>query len=776
MKPYFRVDVGRNELFSKIEISFHLPDDDRNVFDRSQIEINARIRHADDATVPMITVPAFYFEHYEHSESRPVKYSRVEDPASPDELCWMIRTVAPVPGKYEFEVLRSIDCGEAEPIGSGSFEISPESDDSKQPKGFIRVNANNKDTRFLVRGAYIPDANVVAFEEPFVPLGHNICWGDRGGNDGPDYFRGLYNTLYENGGNWSRLWMTTYGEGPILEWAEGEHQGLGRYNMKMASQLDAIVDFAERAGSEDETGDTEGIALQLVIFQSAQFEPQSDWEGNAYNEANGGPVPQDSPPLFFGNNKAKHSVKNLLRYIVARWGYSRAILAWELFNEAGNVDKSETSVWSDDIVQWHREMAAYICETDPFDHLITTSAEGPGLDPVWECMDLAQPHIYAPNIIDEISTRIADLRRHNIPVLIGEVGADPRALGGFNDSPAGNVPEHALRAEGDPEAEQLARGLQLHNAMWCATHSGSGSMYWWWENYIDRLRLHDDYQAVHLYWEGANPIWDDLQQTQARIRNVPVQDGISLFTDFYHASNETDVFVSPEGYLRAKKENGDEAPTMVPVLIKNLLLPQSPRCFTVELATAAPMDLRFRLADFDPEHIHASLETTGERIPLTTRSRYPETVLRGQLPAGKQTLRIEYTPFCDSNDTPSLHAIDLHGFRRPAIDVVGLSSKPSHSENKGRAYLWFYRFRSQYHRNWESGALQTDPMTVSLPFPKGNYRIDQFATSVNPETGVVDPKTTLGNASVGDDRTLEFAINDFPRDIAIQVSPADDLS
>lgn len=40
---------------------------------------------------------------------------------------------------------------------------------------------------------------------------------------------------------------------------------------------------------------------------------------------------------FFTSEDAKARYRNYLRYIVARWGYSPAIAAWEFFNEVDNI-------------------------------------------------------------------------------------------------------------------------------------------------------------------------------------------------------------------------------------------------------------------------------------------------------------------------------------------------------------------------------------------------------------------------------------------------------
>ena len=78
---------------------------------------------------------------------------------------------------------------------------------------------------------------------------------------------------------------------------------------------------------------------------------------------------------------------------MARWSYSPAILSWEFWNEVNIIEK----YISEDSVPWHREMARYLRELDPYDHLITTSWAGTEGDPDVDAlpeMDYIQSHQY----------------------------------------------------------------------------------------------------------------------------------------------------------------------------------------------------------------------------------------------------------------------------------------------------------------------------------------------------------------------------------------------
>ena len=55
--------------------------------------------------------------------------------------------------------------------------------------------------------------------------------------------------------------------------------------------------------------------------------------------------------------------------MIARYGFSRNIFSWELFNEVNFTDGDP-----DDIKSWHREMSEFIRKTDSHPHMVMTSS------------------------------------------------------------------------------------------------------------------------------------------------------------------------------------------------------------------------------------------------------------------------------------------------------------------------------------------------------------------------------------------------------------------
>lgn len=104
---------------------------------------------------------------------------------------------------------------------------------------------------------------------------------------------------------------------------------------------------------------------------------------------------------FATDPTAKEYQKRWLRYAVARWGHSPAIMAWELFNEVEWVDAVQTDRDWPTVICWHAEMAAFLRELDPYHHLVTTSAawEQPEL---YRAMDYFQPVILHRDVFNGI--------------------------------------------------------------------------------------------------------------------------------------------------------------------------------------------------------------------------------------------------------------------------------------------------------------------------------------------------------------------------------------
>ena len=252
----------------------------------------------------------------------------------------------------------------------------------------------------------------------FRGVAENICWESRTSDDSK-FFSSLHEQrqrfsydamlpkFAQNGGNFVRIWMCSWNF-PIdrqrdfnnFRYAETDEY----MNRSAIERLDHTMALAEE------------LDLKVMLCMGA------------------GDVRTDHD--FFISDQAKARYKNRLRYIVARWGYSPGIGAWEFFNEIDNIQfrDSRNPIPTADIVAWHTEMAHYLKGLDPFGHIVTTSISHrdlEGLNAIPD-MDVNQKHIYnASSVIP--STILSYEEQFGKPYVIGEFSREWDWSKNFND-------------------------------------------------------------------------------------------------------------------------------------------------------------------------------------------------------------------------------------------------------------------------------------------------------------------------------------------------------
>lgn len=248
----------------------------------------------------------------------------------------------------------------------------------------------------------------------YVPLGGNLPWAD--GEDTVSFYRENLRRFAATGLNWTRIWMAHWGK-LNLDWIEphhGDNPPLGMLDLEVARRWDAIVAAADDAG----------VRFQMVLQHHGQYSTtvNSDWADHPWNATNAGFL--ESPVDFFTSEQARQLTRDKFRYIVARWGYSSSIMAWELFNEVKWTDARrgppETNAA---VADWHQEMARHLRRFDVHGHLITTSDDDL-THPLWAAMDYYQPHLYASNMVLGVQSVLHPPTRLDRPLFYGEVGDD----------------------------------------------------------------------------------------------------------------------------------------------------------------------------------------------------------------------------------------------------------------------------------------------------------------------------------------------------------------
>lgn len=311
-------------------------------------------------------------------------------------------------------------------------------------------------------------------------IGENINRDPRPGKNPKYTYDYLLPKLAANGVNFIRTWLQSSTYPNEWRWNESSKDFKGHKDQwsnntlyrDPIQRLDQIVELFEKYN----------VYNMMAIDAHGSFIAGSGWDSNPYNAINGGPC--EKPGDFFTSPEAKARYKDRLRYLVARWGYSRSVAFWEFWNEVDNAQYQGTQVIrptipSRDITDWHQEMATYLKSIDPYKHLVTTSVSHRLIEGIFDMkdMDLNQIHIYRN--IDSIPKLIRTATTlWEKPYVIGEFGFDwdwnnlDHSIGFFFD-------------------------FDLRRGLWYGAFNQTPiyPMTWWWE-FFDERNMNWIYKSV----------------------------------------------------------------------------------------------------------------------------------------------------------------------------------------------------------------------------------------------------------------------------------------
>ncbi len=388
---------------------------------------------------------------------------------------WFVRFTPTEVGNWSYEIHVRFLEGTPQTIETGEFSVEA----NEAHKGFIR-----------------PSGRYFAFDngDTFFPIGQNLGWAsDETG--GLDLYLQWLDDLAASGANYARLNIdTAWFIG--LDWAGDA----GDYSADQpdAAWLDEIIEAAE----------ARGIYLQLVLNYHRSFtqyrglpvtppendlrpDTSADFDSHPYNQINGGPMAQESS--FFSDVEVRRLLRQKLRYIVARWGYSPNIFAWEVLTDADRLTGYNAE--RADIIL---SLADYLHEIDLYAHPVTigTSELLPEIIGS-NTIDFIQIHSYQSRPIEDaqdqatlIQNQIAEARNQTEkPVLLSEF---------------------SLSAWFEP-LEDDPNGLHLRNTLWSSAFSGAAGsgMTWWWDTYIAPQNLYSLYTPLARFAEGVN--WQNTE-------------------------------------------------------------------------------------------------------------------------------------------------------------------------------------------------------------------------------------------------------------------------
>lgn len=426
-----------------------------NNFDPDVIRLDASFISPSGATS---AVPAFWYQDFTHT-----LVAGAEVLTASGAPGWRLRFTPTEAGEYRVALSAALNGASPSVIATSRFTVTALP--GPAARGWVRVASDRR---------YFETTDGQALRL----IGENVCWPRAGGTF--DYEQ-WFTRMQQSRQNFARLWLAPW-------WAGLEHTPgtLTNYRLDGAWQLDRVFDLAE----------ARGLYLLLCLDHHGMYMATDQawggsnnfWPRNPYARENGGPCA--SPNEFFTLPAARKIYQKRLRYLVARYGASPQLLAWQFFNEIDNSYIPRSNLVGADVASWHRAMARWLRAHDPYGHLITTSLTGGSDRPeIWQLpeMDFSMYHSYSDPAPGRTVARLAEdfIQRYHKPVMIGEFGVS---------------------------ASNWARPLDPHlrgfrQALWAGALGGSvgTSMSWWWED------IHDDrayalYSALHDVLHRAG--WD----------------------------------------------------------------------------------------------------------------------------------------------------------------------------------------------------------------------------------------------------------------------------
>jgi hypothetical protein len=654
--------VGLLELF---ELAFEVPGEYDNPYDPSQVAVSAIFTAPDGG---QISVPGFFMQPYD------------DQGEESGAAGWRVR-FAPTQ------------------IGEWTYRIEAQGPDTSLTIDQGRVNVTPSDTRGMVRVS--PNGRYFNFQngEPYFPVGQNLGWSwDEGG--GLDAYLTWLDDLAASGGNYARIFVdTAWFIG--LDWAgpAGDYS-----NEQLAAwRMDRILQEAE----------ARGIYLQVVLIWHQAFtryggipvvppgdvpraDVSADFESHSYNSINGGPM--DRPETLYLDSRVPELLHRRLAYMLARWGYSRNIFAWELITDVDRLPGYDADFILD--------LADFVSENDPYNHLMTVGSREV-IPELVESFDFVQIRSFQSRPIesngDQVMAIMDAVRSAQVitqkPILVTAFSLNP----------------WYEPTEDDPG------GVHVQNSIWAVTLSGAagGAMPSWWDTYIARQDLYGLFTPLARFTAGVN--WNALQLTPVDVglnsaRNEPYA---SLQIDGFNRrrgdSSPIDTYyrISPDGvvppvgtlssylYGRAFNAGGSFPYTFI-------LTPSTETNLAIAIrAIASGGSANLAITVDNQPYTSLQLTAGGEdvviNIPLTAGEHRIVLDNRGDQWIELESLVIE-------NYVPPARAVALAD-RAQGVALVWLQN---------RAYTW---------QNGES-ALEPLRFRLDIPgMPPGDYRVEFWDTS-----------------------------------------------
>ncbi len=713
-------------LYERLEWTLPITQTYENPFDPAEIDVVGVFTAPDGSQLLM---PAFWMQPMVQTCTEDCAIEVLEPDGPPE---WRLRFTPDQVGPWTYTFEARTEEGTVV-LEQGRFEALP----SDAP-GFIRVAEN---------GRYFEFGHTNA---AFLPIGHNLAWSWDGAGGVFAYERWLRD-LAANGGNFARLYVDT----PWFigfEWASP----VGDYTAAQEDfwRLDTILEVAAE----------EGIYLDVVVLwhqalanyrdppvlipeAPARVDARADWDRNPYNVLNGGWL--TSTTQFFTDETARARFQRRLRYLVARWGYSPHVFAWDLLSAADRVLGYNPEL----VLPWLQEMSDYLRQVDPYDHLVTVGAQEPSPELITAPgIDFGQVRFYQRRPLEDPTDQVLSVWRLVQDGL--RLAARPLLLTEFSLSPWYEPTDE------DPT------GVHVRNTLWTSLLSGAAGAgaSWWWDTYIEPQGLTALYAPLAQF--SADIPWNRLHlvPVQARLVSSDSNDYGPLRLDGFDRRFTTEPQPDMGAYSLTPDGAFPDLGTLSSYIFGMQFNPQlhRPQAYLV----AAPVDTRLTVGvgSVSPQ-AGATLAIRRDGVDVAEVALSPgasSVAITVPLPAGEHRLELDNV----GDDWLQIDFVSIAHYIAP-LRVLALAD-----HERGLLLAWFQNRTYSWQQAEE--AITVVPPNFRAAFsnmPPGEYRVefwDPFSGQVIGEDRVRVRPEDAGN--------LTFELLPIERMLAVRAIPVGGLN
>jgi hypothetical protein len=366
------------------------------------------------ATITTVTKspdPVGKYEKFELTVALGSTYTNPYDPAqidlsatftSPSGKAWKvngfyngsqykIRFAANETGNWTYVVSATDASGTATQSPGGAFSVS-----TSNYHGWVHVGPNKRYLR-------CDDGT------SFFGVGSCCCWG---------VTTAYMNTMQQYKWNTWFYWNGTYDGSGGNNLIESMSSGIGKYDQSKSARIDTLIAWSE----------ARGLTMVLVVWPhdylaSAMPGSWSDkWSSNPYSSI-------VSCANFYSDATSWSYQQKQYRYIIARWGYSRALGGWQTVDEIQGTDGasglSGTSPVTQPTAAWIIKIADFFHANDPFNHPTDASGYGANWTASNQANDMTNVETYGGGSASgEASTCKSMWNQIAKPCMSGESGSD----------------------------------------------------------------------------------------------------------------------------------------------------------------------------------------------------------------------------------------------------------------------------------------------------------------------------------------------------------------